>query len=651
MAYNQAAADIRGNAETYTRNLPTVDNSRRLSGETAALLVVYMALAIAGAMIDPYTRLMNVQFLIPVTMAVGLALMWGMGGILSFGQSLFYGLGGYAYGVVAINLTGAGETTNLALLAGIAVPTLAALGIGWFVFYARLNSVYVAIVMFVLTIAVYSFMSQTAGAQWHIGKAFLGGTNGLGSSNGAVTPPPSLRLGAGWVEFDLSSDSYGFFLLVLTLAVGSIGVARAIVLSRWGLMLRAVKENPSRAEAMGYDQRLLKMWAFVFGGLLAGISGVMFVSWSNFITPDVFSVTAAILPVLWVTVGGTQSIVGSAVSAAGLSWLTLYLGTQGNLSNVVIGALLVVVAVLAPRGFGPMIAGVLQKLLPVSRLVSDGHATPETTQAALRPASLHRRASADATADAAPILAIEGITKSWRGVSALTDVSFSVRPNEIVCIIGPNGAGKSTLLKCITGDVTPEEGSVVLGASDVSGVSKFQRARRGIGIKYQNGGVCPALSVLENLALAAYSPARRHGAGRDAAVDVSALPVQIRRLLDERGPSKLGDLAHGSQQLIDIGMALECLPRVLILDEPVAGLSVGESAYIARLIRHIADDLGIAVLVTEHDMAFVQMLEARIIVLHHGKVLATGNYQEMMDNPDVKRVYLGSQESEPGQKR
>ncbi len=631
-----------------------IDNRARLRKEIITLVCVYLVLAVVGFRADSYVRLTNVQFLIPVTMAVGLSLMWGQCGILSFGQSLFYGLGGYAYGVVAINFSGADGTTNLALMAGILVPAVAALVVGWFVFYGRMSSVYVAIVMFVLTVAAYSFMAQTADAKWHIGKAFLGGTNGLGSSNGAVTPPPSLKLGSAFSPMDLTNDSVGFFLLVLTLTFLAVAVARIVVLSRWGLILRVIRENPMRAEAMGYDPRFHKMIAFVLGGAMAGISGVMFVSWSNFITPDVFGVTAAILPVLWVTVGGVQSIVGSAIAAAALSWFALYLGTQGNLSNLVVGGLLIMVAVIAPRGIGPLVGNTLARLRRVPDVsdpaeVDDGRGCDQGGSA--RHASVaqvskpkHVPMSA-ACALSASALRVQGVAKSWRGVRALNGVSFEVRDREIVCIIGPNGAGKSTLLKCITGDVTPDVGKVFYEGVDVSSVARFQRARLGVAIKYQNGGVCPALPVIENLALSTYSPARSRAAvkGIARAEAGTVLPDPIRRLVIDRRYSPLGDLAHGSQQLVDIGMALECLPRVLVLDEPVAGLSTAETADIAELVRNVVNCLGISVLVIEHDMEFVKMLNARIVVLHQGAVLATGSYEEMMNNPEVKRVYLGVQ--------
>ena len=646
--------------------IPTVNHRRRLLTELAVLFIAYSVIAMLSLGFSQYALLTNVQHIIPVMMAVGLGLMWGTGGILSFGQSLFYGLGGYAYGVVAIN-TGIEATTNLAVLVGIAVPTLTALVIGWFVFYARLSAVYVAIIMFVLTIAINSFMAQTAGPQWRIGDAFLGGTNGLGSSGGTVTYPPSIDIGIGAFHFNFASDGHGFFLLVLTLAMSSVSLARAISLSRWGLALRAVKENVSRTEAMGYDPRVLKMWIFVFGGFLAGLSGVLFVSWSNFITPDVFDVWAAILPVLWVTVGGVESIIASAMAAAGLSWLTLYLGTQGNFSNVIMGGLLVFVAVAAPRGLGPTIVsgwnrwGVADRLRQLAEGIGLGskQASPPADRP-LRPAenmagavgTLERMPSGCSpdvvSRPRQPVLQITGVTKSWRGVKALTDVTFAVVPGDVVCIIGPNGAGKSTLLKCITGDAIPEEGDLVLGNESIRGVPKYLRARLGISIKYQSEGIYAALTVLENLALAARSPARRgatyisnlagdHGTHGKA----SLLPREIREILEQQGTMALGNLAHGGQQLVEIGMALECAPRVLILDEPVAGLSIGESARVAQLICRVSQEHNIAVIVTEHDMAFVQQLGAHVIVLHNGRVLATGTYRDMMAHEDVRKVYLG----------
>lgn len=403
------------------------------------------------------------------------------------------------------------------------------------------------------------------------------------------------------------------------------------------------------------------MAVFVLGGFLAGLSGVLYVSWGNFITPDVFGVTAAILPVLWVTVGGAESIVASAIAATCLSWLTLYLGTQGNLSNVVVGALLILVAVTARRGLGPTLAMGVRAALSSGYfrrsgggvgLKSEGHTahTRDVEEAGTVAHVTQERAAFAPLAQArGPVLEVRGVCKAWRGVKALSDVSFSVGAGEVLCIIGPNGAGKSTLLKCITGDVSPEEGEVLLGANNIVRTQKHTRARSGIGIKYQNGGVYTSLTVSENFELAFRGPARRNsdkdtappGKTHDAPSHVSRLPPEIRWIYEQKGDVRLGDLPHGEQQLVEIGMALECAPQLLILDEPVAGLSVSESALSAELIKSLAKRYGTAIIVTEHDMEFVRQLDAPLIVLHHGQVLARGSYEEIMTLEEVRSVYLG----------
>lgn len=616
----------------------------RFRRELALAAVLYALMLYGGHHLDPFQRLMLGQYLIPVPMAVGLSFMWGQGGILSFGQSLFYGLGGYSYGIVAINLANEWNLTNTALLIGLLVPLMVAVIVGWFMFYGRLSQVYVAIIMFVLTIMAYSFMAQTAGSQWHIGKAFLGGTNGLGSSGGEVTPPPSLVMGARSANIDFSNESLAFFSLVLGVSVLSILFVRYLIQSNWGLVMRGIRSNPVRAAAMGYDERPIRLFAFVLGAGYAALSGVLYVSWSNFITPDVFNVAAAVLPVLWVTIGGIESVIGSAIAAATLSWLTLWLATRGNLSDIVIGGLLVAVAVLLPRGIGPSLVGWLRRgrrrggpvpnnLAAVLDMGSGAVASDVPANEATAPAP------AAASADA--LLEVGNIGKRWRGVVALSSVSISVRRGETICVIGPNGAGKSTLLKCITGDNRVDGGRILFAGQDVTNKSKHERARTGISIKYQNSGTFIGITALENLRLANISPARRGTSARAGGQGIESLFQRRAEYHDPAWHRMVDDLSHGDRQLLDILMTFECNPRLVILDEPVAGLSLGESAEVAQLIKRLASRTGAAVLITEHDMSFVRMMESRVVVLNRGQVLASGTYEEMMDDARVKKVYLG----------
>ncbi len=335
-----------------TRMLQLINGQQEV-GRSPGFWLVAAAVAIGLLVLPQFVSaygLLNYSYILSmVFLALGLCLIWGFAGILSLGQSAFLGLGGYAYGVVGINLAQAGMT-YLALLAGLVVPTLLAAALGYVMFYARVKGVYVAIMMLVVTLLFETFLNQTAGPQWHIGIADLGGNNGLGRFSADIHEPPSLAFGMGsWtVEFSGQSPAL-YYLEVVLLIIIYLGL-RALVNSRFGLVLAAIREDPARTEAFGYDVRALQLIVFCLGAVLAALSGILYVSWGNFITPSVFGVTSNILPVIWVAVGGRKSLTATVVSSLVLAWLSQRLAIEGEYAFLILGALLVAVMMLRPDG-------------------------------------------------------------------------------------------------------------------------------------------------------------------------------------------------------------------------------------------------------------------------------------------------------------
>ena len=312
---------------------------------------VLLAAAIAVPHLVGRYALLNLNlFLLMTFLAIGLAFLWGFCGILSLGQSAFLGIGGYAYGVIAINLTGVPGQTGLAFVGAIATAVLFALILSWIIFYGHLRGVYVSIIMLVVTLLFETFLNQTAGPQWTIGVASLGGNNGLGRFSGAIQELPSLQLGAGQGAILMVGKSKTFFYVTLALIVGSYLALRLLVNSRFGVALTAVREDPDRTELLGYDVRLLQTAAFCIAAGLAALSGILYVSWGNFITPSVFGVTSNILPVIWVAVAGRRSLAAAVLGAIGLQWGSQALALQGEYALVVQGGLLVVAVLLLPEG-------------------------------------------------------------------------------------------------------------------------------------------------------------------------------------------------------------------------------------------------------------------------------------------------------------
>ncbi len=297
-------------------------------------------------------RVSNVSFyLLNIPLGLGMALLWGYCGVLSFGHVAYFGIAGYIYGIIAGNMS---ENT-LGPLAGVAGGLLASAivaGIfGYFVFYARVQKWIIPILTLVLTLLLETFLGQTAGYQWRIGSVLLGGYNGM-------TGIPWFRLG-GFVF-----EGYSFFYLCVVVVLACYFGLRMLVNSNFGQVIVAIREDELRTELLGYDIRARQLVVFVISAMLAGLSGLLYVQWGNYITPSQVGLLQAVLPVIWTAVGGTTSLLAVVISAFALNWVTFTLSSQGNqYAMVIIGALLVVTMLFFPRGIIVMVAEWLGRLI------------------------------------------------------------------------------------------------------------------------------------------------------------------------------------------------------------------------------------------------------------------------------------------------
>lgn len=292
---------------------------------------------------DSYDVGNNVYFFNWLFMALGLSLIWGYGGILSFGQTAFFGLSGYVYAVITLNIGSAYGLTFFSLFIALGFSALFAMILGYFLFFGRIAGVFLGIVTLSITLVLERFMAQTAGPEWAIGSARLNGFNGM-------TGIPSLTIPWFGDEIVLYPDVTLYYLTLALLVMTYLGL-RMLVNSKFGNVLVASRENPQRAEMLGYDIRKYQLGAFVIGSTLAGLSGVLYVSWGQYITPSSMGMTAAALPIIWVAVSGrsdlTATLLGTLLVLSGFQALTIY-GSQYAL--VVMGALLVLTVLLAPNG-------------------------------------------------------------------------------------------------------------------------------------------------------------------------------------------------------------------------------------------------------------------------------------------------------------
>lgn len=310
--------------------------ARNMSWSRLTLLAV--ALLLPLAVDSGFTGDLS-YFLLWTFCAMGLAVMWGHAGILSFGQTAFFGLAGYAYGVLTLNFGDGVFSTWSGFVLALALAGAVAAALGYMMFYGGVTGIFVGIVTLSFTLVLETFMSQTAGPQWTIGSARLNGFNGMSGM-----PPLALPGGVA-----LEGNAF-YYLIVALLAVVYVGMRR-LLRSDFGLTLASIRENPRRAEMLGIDIRRYQLLVFVFGGVLSGLSGVLYTLWGSYITPSAMGLTAAAMPVIWVATAGRQSLLGTIIITALLVWLSQWLAVYGSeYAMILLGLILLFVILAAPEG-------------------------------------------------------------------------------------------------------------------------------------------------------------------------------------------------------------------------------------------------------------------------------------------------------------
>lgn len=316
-------------------------------------LALGSALGIAAAWLLPqtlelFTLISATIYVSLAILALSLGLVWGYGGILCFGQAAFFGLGGYVYAVAAINL---GDSTPAVALA-LAIPALVAAVLGWFMFYGRVSDVYLGVITLTFTLILFKFISSTAGEEWTIGTAPLGGFNGI-----PATPPLNMPGDPATLLFP--EQVFTVAALALTACYA---IAKLLLMTHFGRTVVAVRENELRAELLGYDSRLIKLVVFTVGGAMAGLAGILFAN-CVFVSPTMFSLSYASQTIVWVIVGGLGTLIGPIVGCILLQMLTAWAGTlQGLNANLVLGVILILAVLLLPKGLLPTLADLLARL-------------------------------------------------------------------------------------------------------------------------------------------------------------------------------------------------------------------------------------------------------------------------------------------------